>query len=388
MLRLVLILAVMIAAMAFAPVFVGGQGYVSIGIGSYVIETSVYTAIIVILLFYVLLFAIERLLRLIFGIPSFLRRRRAKNAEKSMQQGAVDLLEGRYGKAVRNLVSRIPEENRSVVSYILAARSSAREGNVEQARRYLKSAVELKPSAELACGMMESDILLDKGLYEDCGRVLGSLSEKYSGEPVFLLRKSVLAEKRDDADTMLSMLPVLRSKKVFPEQKLHEMTLRASMLSLESIGEEKKVWSLMKSLPRSERAQPDVIALFARRFVKLGCLEQADSLIVGGLKKERGSEKYLRLSEEVFRLRAALPGTLKRLRKDFPDSDSVPAEVLKAEGAILEASGERDDARVIYERILKAGQDHDVSLRLASILENQRLFEKAVTLYRNGQAKS
>lgn len=68
MLRLVLILAVMIAAMAFAPVFVGGQGYVSIGIGSYVIETSVYTAIIVILLFYVLLFAIERLLRLIFGI--------------------------------------------------------------------------------------------------------------------------------------------------------------------------------------------------------------------------------------------------------------------------------------------------------------------------------
>lgn len=317
MLRLVLILAVMIAAMAFAPVFVGGQGYVSIGIGSYVIETSVYTAIIVILLFYVLLFAIERLLRLIFGIPSFLRRRRAKKAEKSMQQGALDLLEGRYGKAGRNLVSRIPEENRSVVSYILAARSSAREGNVEQARRYLKSAVELKPSAELACGMMESDILLDKGLYEDCGRVLGSLSEKYSGEPVFLLRKSVLAEKRDDADTMLSMLPVLRSKKVFPEQKLHEITLRASMLSLDGIGEEKKVWSLMKSLPRAERSQPDVIALFAGRFVKLGCLEQADSLIVGGLKKERGSEKYLRLSEEVFRLRAALPGTLKRLRKDF-----------------------------------------------------------------------
>lgn len=388
MLRLVLILAVMIAAMAFAPVFVGGQGYVSIGIGSYVIETSVYTAIIVILLFYVLLFAIERLLRLIFGIPSFLRRRRAKKAEKSMQQGAVDLLEGRYGKAGRNLVSRIPEENRSVVSYILAARSSAREGNVEQARRYLKSAVELKPSAELACGMMESDILLDKGLYEDCGRVLGSLSEKYSGEPVFLLRKSVLAEKRDDADTMLSLLPVLRSKKVFPEQKLHEITLRASMLSLESIGEEKKVWSLMKSLPRSERAQPDVIALFARRFVKLGCLEQADSLIVGGLKKERGSEKYLRLSEEVFRLRAALPGTLKRLRKDFPESESVPAEVLKAEGAILEASGERDDARIIYERILKGGQDHEVGLRLAAILENQRLFEKAVTLYRSGQAKS
>jgi len=377
MLRLVLILAVMIAAMAFAPVFVGGQGYVSIGIGSYVIETSVYTAIIVILLFYVLLFAIERLLRLIFGIPSFLRRRRAKKAEKSMQQGAVDLLEGRYGQAGRNLVSRIPEENRSVVSYILAARSSAREGNVEQARRYLKSAVELKPSAELACGMMESDILLDKGLYEDCGRVLGSLSEKYSGEPVFLLRKSVLAEKRDDADTMLSMLPVLRSKKVFPEQKLHEMTLRASMLSLDGIGEEKKVWSLMKSLPRAERSQPDVIALFAGRFVKLGCLEQADSLIVGGLKKERGSEKYLRLSEEVF-----------RLRKDFPDSDSVPAEVLKAEGAILEASGERDDARIIYERILKGGQDHEVGLRLAAILENQRLFEKAVTLYRSGQAKS
>ncbi len=388
MLRLVLILAVMIAAMAFAPVFVGGQGYVSIGIGSYVIETSVYTAIIVILLFYVLLFAIERLLRLIFGIPSFLRRRRAKKAEKSMQQGAVDLLEGRYGQAGRNLVSRIPEENRSVVSYILAARSSAREGNVEQARRYLKSAVELKPSAELACGMMESDILLDKGLYEDCGRVLGSLSEKYSGEPVFLLRKSVLAEKRDDADTMLSMLPVLRSKKVFPEQKLHEITLRASMLSLDGIGEEKKVWSLMKSLPRAERSQPDVIALFAGRFVKLGCLEQADSLIVGGLKKERGSEKYLRLSEEVFRLRAALPGTLKRLRKDFPESDSVPAEVLKAEGAILEASGERDDARIIYERILKGGQDHEVGLRLAAILENQRLFEKAVTLYRSGQAKS
>ena len=388
MLRLVLILAVMIVAMAFAPAFVGEQGFVSIGIGSYVIEASVYTALIIIFLFYILLFILERLLRGIFGIPGALRRWRAGRAQKSIQQGAVDLLEGRYGQADKNLVSRVSEENRSVVSYILAAKSAARDGNTVQARKYLKSAVELNPDAELACGMMESDILLDKGLWDDCGRVLGSLEGRYGSEPVFLLRKSVLAEKLNDAGTMLNLLPVLRSKKVFPEQKLHEMTLRASMLSLDGIGEEKKVWSLMKSLPRAERSQPDVIALFAGRFVKLGCLEQADSLIVGGLKKERGSEKYLRLSEEVFRLRAALPGTLKRLRKDFPDSDSVPAEVLKAEGAILEASGERDDARIIYERILKGGQDHEVGLRLAAILENQRLFEKAVTLYRSGQAKS
>ena len=388
MLRLVLILAVMIVAMAFAPAFVGEQGFVSIGIGSYVIETSVYTALIIIFLFYILLFILERLLRGIFGIPGALRRWRAGRAQKSIQQGAVDLLEGRYGQADKNLVSRVSEENRSVVSYILAAKSAARDGNTVQARKYLKSAVELNPDAELACGMMESDILLDKGLWDDWGRVLGSLEGRYGSEPVFLLRKSVLAEKLNDAGTMLNLLPVLRSKKVFPEQKLHEMTLRASMLSLDGIGEEKKVWSLMKSLPRAERSQPDVIALFAGRFVKLGCLEQADSLIVGGLKKERGSEKYLRLSEEVFRLRAALPGTLKRLRKDFPDSDSVPAEVLKAEGAILEASGERDDARIIYERILKGGQDHEVGLRLAAILENQRLFEKAVTLYRSGQAKS
>ena len=388
MLRLVLILAVMIVAMAFAPAFVGEQGFVSIGIGSYVIETSVYTALIIIFLFYILLFILERLLRGIFGIPGALRRWRAGRAQKSIQQGAVDLLEGRYGQADKNLVSRVSEENRSVVSYILAAKSAARDGNTVQARKYLKSAVELNPDAELACGMMESDILLDKGLWDDCGRVLGSLEGRYGSEPVFLLRKSVLAEKLNDAGTMLNLLPVLRSKKVFPEQKLHEMTLRASMLSLDGIGEEKKVWSLMKSLPRAERSQPDVIALFAGRFVKLGCLEQADSLIVGGLKKERGSEKYLRLSEEVFRLRAALPGTLKRLRKDFPDSDSVPAEVLKAEGAILEASGERDDARIIYERILKGGQDHEVGLRLAATLANQRLFEKAVTLYRSGQAKS
>ena len=388
MLRLVLILAVMIVAMAFAPAFVGEQGFVSIGIGSYVIETSVYTALIIIFLFYILLFILERLLRGIFGIPGALRRWRARRAQKSIQQGAVDLLEGRYGQADRNLVSRVSEENRSVVSYILAAQSAAREGNTVQARKYLKSAVELNPDAELACGMMESDILLDKGLWEDCGRVLGSLEGRYGSEPVFLLRKSVLAEKLNDAGTMLNLLPVLRSKKVFPEQKLHEITILASGLSLETIGEEKKVWSLMKSLPRAERSEPDVIALFAGRFVKLGCLEQADSLIVGGLKKEKGSERYLKLAEEVFRLSAALPGTLKRLRKDFPESESVPAEVLKAEGAILEASGERDDARVIYERILKNGQDHAVGLRLAAILENQRLFEKAVTLYRSGQAKS
>ena len=69
MLRLVLILAVMIVAMAFAPAFVGEQGFVSIGIGSYVIETSVYTALIIIFLFYILLFILERLLRGIFGIP-------------------------------------------------------------------------------------------------------------------------------------------------------------------------------------------------------------------------------------------------------------------------------------------------------------------------------
>ncbi len=68
MIRIIILVAVMVAGLIFGPQASGNKGYVLIAFGNYTIESSVTSAVILAVLFYGALLLIEWLLGRVFGL--------------------------------------------------------------------------------------------------------------------------------------------------------------------------------------------------------------------------------------------------------------------------------------------------------------------------------
>lgn len=68
MIRLIVIVAVMVAGLIFGPEASGNKGYVLISLGNYTVESSVTSAVILAVLFYGALLIVEWVLARLFGL--------------------------------------------------------------------------------------------------------------------------------------------------------------------------------------------------------------------------------------------------------------------------------------------------------------------------------
>ena len=68
MIRLIVVVAVMVAGLIFGPEASGNKGYVLISLGNYTVESSVTSAVILAVLFYGALLIVEWVLGRVFGL--------------------------------------------------------------------------------------------------------------------------------------------------------------------------------------------------------------------------------------------------------------------------------------------------------------------------------
>ena len=98
MIRLIVLLVILAAALLVGPQLADHQGYVMIAVADYTIEMSVITAAIIAFVFYFLLLLTEGLLSRLFsvrrGIRGWWQNRRYLKAQRQTQKGMTALAEG------------------------------------------------------------------------------------------------------------------------------------------------------------------------------------------------------------------------------------------------------------------------------------------------------
>jgi HemY protein len=177
------------------------------------IELPLWLAVVATLIGFGIFYLLIRMVKFIFWWLSWWRKRsNVKRRRKSLSltnQGMIELAEGDWLHAERNLIRGAFESELPVLNYLGAAEAAQSQGAHQRRDKYLKLASKTKGS-ELAVGLKAAEFELNHGQLDQCLTRLQDLKRIAPRHPAVLnMLKRLYAAKQDWAN-LLSLLPQLK----------------------------------------------------------------------------------------------------------------------------------------------------------------------------------
>ncbi|WP_075179578.1 heme biosynthesis HemY N-terminal domain-containing protein [Neptunomonas phycophila] len=337
--RLLLLLLVVLAVGAWVgEKMVQDPGYAMLAYNGTTIETSLWVLIVILVLgFAILHWLINFLLHSKMPhtrIKEWREHRRHSLAQRKTMKGLLALSEGKWWQAQRLLKQSANDAQLPLVNYLAGARAAHEQREDKAADELLQQARSAVPQAEVAIGVSQAQIQLERGEYETCLANLIRL-RRLAPKNTYVLRllKSVYVSL-EDWQGLTNLLPDLRKHKVFNPAELDklEQTCYAQLLgtALANIPAEADVETRLKALNREWDSLPNRMSqdeLIVRQYVELlieaRSEEKAESFLRTKIKKE-WDEGLVRLYGRV-----QAPDAHKQLEvakgwlKKHPDSASL-----------------------------------------------------------------
>jgi HemY protein len=221
-------LLVLIIAVLGAILFVKEDpGFLLVKYHDYSIETSLAFGIIAVAVIALLVYFLFKIMVGIFRLPLSIKRqsqsRRFTKSRNLLNQGLIDLAEGRFAQAEKNLIRLVDYSENPLLHYLAAARSAQQLGKYEVRDSYLKAAHEAKPEAEIAIGVTQAELQLSHHQNEQALATLIHLRSIAPRHDHLIRLIAKVYFQLEDWRALVELLPDIRKKKLFKEDELKVM---------------------------------------------------------------------------------------------------------------------------------------------------------------------
>jgi HemY protein len=221
-------LLVLIIAVLGAILFVKEDpGFLLVKYHDYSIETSLAFGIIAVAVIALLVYFLFKIMVGIFRLPLSIKRqsqsRRFTKSRNLLNQGLIDLAEGRFAQAEKNLIRLVDYSENPLLHYLAAARSAQQQGKYEVRDSYLKAAHEAKPEAEIAIGVTQAELQLSHHQNEQALATLIHLRSIAPRHDHLIRLIAKVYFQLEDWRALVELLPDIRKKKLFKEDELKVM---------------------------------------------------------------------------------------------------------------------------------------------------------------------
>ncbi|NBA94351.1 heme biosynthesis HemY N-terminal domain-containing protein [Pseudomonas sp. R5(2019)] len=297
---LLMVIAIAVAA-AIGIAIAKHSGYVLIAYDSFRYEASLWTTLALLVVLWLVVYAVRALISLVTTsggvVNPWSRRNRSRRVQLAIEQGQLDLAEGRWASAQRHLHRAAEAERQPLLYYLGAARAANEQGKVEESDALLERALERQPQAELAIALSHAQLQMDRGDTDGALVPLQAMHERHPHNVQVLRLLHRVHVQRDDWPALIRLMPELRKDKVLPPAQLAELERRAwgENLALaaqrETEGEAgrqslERAWQQLTSAQRQESA---LVAAYADQLRQLGAQEQAEEALRTALKRHYDS---------------------------------------------------------------------------------------------------
>ena len=137
----VLILIALLLGVGIVAVIETDPGYVLLSYGNYMLETSLWVGLLLLLVFTLLVYGVVRLTRKILSgqnlLLSWLGSRKSRQSSRLTSRGLISFIEGNWSKARRQLLRGASNNETPLLNYLMAARASYALNEPEKMREYL-----------------------------------------------------------------------------------------------------------------------------------------------------------------------------------------------------------------------------------------------------------
>lgn len=297
--RVYLLAVVAIAAAAALGIAIAKHsGYVLISYGSFRYQSGLWAALAVLASIILAVLLVRYLVGLVLTssgvVNPWSRRNRSRRTRLAIEQGQLDLAEGRWASAQRHLQRAAEAERQPLLYYLGAARAANELGRIEDRDNLLERALERQPQAELAIALSHAQLQLDHGESDAALVTLQAMQERHPHNAQVLRLLQRLYRERGDWSALIRLMPELRKGKVLPASELAELEQRAwgenLCLAASREGEEQ---SALQSLERAwqqltaaQRQEPQLVLAYAEQLRQLGAESDAEKALRTALKRE------------------------------------------------------------------------------------------------------
>ncbi|WP_421192648.1 heme biosynthesis HemY N-terminal domain-containing protein [Aeromonas jandaei] len=379
MIRIIILVAVMVAGLIFGPQASGNKGYVLIALGNYTIESSVTSAVILAVLFYGALLIVEWLLGRVFGLRrktlGWYGSRRRRKANQQTVAATLAMAEGHYSQAEKLMLKGASNSDTPLLNYLSAAKAAQARGDDVRRDQYLQKAQEENPKAELALTLTQTQLQIEQGQYDTALAMLESVYALNPRHPMVLdqLRQVHLA--RHDWAALCDLIPTLHKVgKLTPKQEEELLQqawngrLQQAASKLETL---KAVW---QELPRKLRLEPELLASYGDLLRGLGADSEAANLWQEALRKQAMPQLLSRLPKLKLDNYQPLLALLQK-QQGLPEVDNALAQLYLL-------AGQLDEAQKLLEQQVEKAPSAAVYHALGQVMDKRRLTNKANEYYR------
>lgn len=269
------------------------QGFVLISAGHYVVETSLWTAALLVLAAALLAWLLYRLWRLVFLPGRWLAKRsewrRGKSRNRTLQ-GMRDFIEGHWPGAADKLEKSAARSELPAVNYLGAAAASHQMGDREAAARLLAKAEAAGQVDSYGAGLLRVRFHLQD---RDFNRALPLVEELHRRDPRHPAALRLLASTRKGMRNWRGVEALLKDLDKYQalspqelavlEVEVHGEILATFAVShddrLDAAEQDKALDRLWHDLPRHLHSNPLLIAEYSRQLVAQGRADKAEALL-------------------------------------------------------------------------------------------------------------
>ena len=236
------------------------NGYVLIQFLEYSLETSLPIFGLILVAVYLLI----RLIGLVWSSPSILKQRlTAKKIEKSNQRildGLKLIGTGEFAKAEKKIKSAVNDVDSSVLSYLMAAEASHKDGNTESSKDWLERTKRQFPEIEIYINLYAAKLMIESKNYDAALQSINTTLKDEPSNPIALKLLSQVCYETSDwkslthkAKTVLGQTGSnLKLEQCFSEAFIHQ----ARAVS----GDEQELKNLWSKLPSVIENMPSILA--------------------------------------------------------------------------------------------------------------------------------
>ena len=378
MIRLIVLVAAMVAGLIFGPQASGNKGYVLISLGNYTVESSVTSAVILAVLFYGALLIVEWLLGRVFGLRrktlGWYGSRRRRKANQQTVAATLAMAEGHYSQAEKLMLKGASNSDTPLLNYLSAAKAAQARGDDVRRDQYLQKAQEENPKAELALTLTQTQLQIEQGQYDTALAMLESVYALNPRHPMVLdqLRQVHLA--REDWAALIDLIPVLHKVgKLTPNRKRICCSRPGVVASTPPAAPRDPAPDLAGAAAQAAPGSGSAGRLW-RSPAPAGADNEAAELWLDALRKQVSPQLLARLPK--LKLDSYQPMlTLLQKIQDQPGVDAALAQVYLL-------AGQLDDAQRLLEQEVAKAPNAAVYHALGQVMDKRRLTNKANEYYR------
>lgn len=370
-----MIRALLIFLLLLTSVWLGIQlqhdpGYVLIAIHHWTIETTVWVAIIGLILVFIILHMFLLLLHWIIHIPAswsnWLAKRRVQTAQATTRRGLIEFSEGHWQQAQNHLIKALPDTETPLLNYLTAARAAQEMGDNKLRDDYLREAQQSMPEAKIAVELTQAQLQLANRQWEQALATLRHLQDLAPHHPYVLKLLMQLYIEVKDWPQLIALLPELKRNKVVSGDaylSLQHQAYLQSFVDLIKQDQSQTLIDFVAALPKNLSHDPELMAEYSRYLLRKNQDAKAEALLRRCLSKQFKEQLigiYGQINSNDSQLHFA-----ESLLKDQPHS----AALFLCLGRLAKNQNLWGKAKMYFEQSIEFGATPETYMELGLLVE-------------------